>query len=157
MDRIKYSPLAFCETLSRPWAKKHVIPRSLRQQSALFSRAHVARMTYGCKDSSDAGLLCLFTSEGVGKRSPFPYHRCVLRQTLSIIFRMIRFLLYHLSLLLLLLLVACQPQLDTLLPETTLTVVVAAESTLSEDAYPLSITVRTNNDYRTRFITSRTM
>ena len=107
-------------------------------------------MTYGCKDSSDAGLLCLFTSEGVGKRSPFPYHRCVLRQTLPIIFRMVRSLLYRFSLLLLLLLVACQPQPDTLLPETTLTVVVAAESTLSEDAYPLSITVRTNNDYRTR-------
>ena len=50
--------LLLCSTLrllfARPylalWAKKHVIPRSLRQQSAPFSRAHVARMTYGCKD-----------------------------------------------------------------------------------------------------------
>lgn len=108
-------------------------------------------MTYGCKDFPDAGLLCLFTPEGVGKRSPFPYHFCVYRQTLPIIFRMIRFLLYHFSLLLpLLLLLACQPQPQELLPETTLTVVVAAESTLPEDAYPLSLTVRTNNDSRTR-------
>ena len=108
-------------------------------------------MTYGCKDFPDAGLLCLFTPEGVGKRSPFPYRFCVYRQTLPIIFRMIRFLLYHFSLLLpLLLLLACQPQPQELLPQTTLTIVVATESTLSEDAYPLSLSIRTNNDSRTR-------
>ena len=64
---------------------------------------------------------------------------------------MIRFLLHHFSLLLpLLLLVACQPSSEDLLPQTTLTIVVATESTLPEDAYPLSLTIRTNNDSRTR-------
>ena len=64
---------------------------------------------------------------------------------------MIRSPFYRFSLLLLLLLlVACQPQPQELLPETTLTVVVAAESTLPEGAYPLSLTVRTNNDSHTR-------
>ena len=57
----------------------------------------------------------------------------------------------HLLLFASFLLVACTPQQpEDLLPATTLTVRVAAESTLSEDAYPLTLTVRTNSDAEIR-------
>ena len=57
----------------------------------------------------------------------------------------------HLLLFASFLLVGCIPQQpEDLLPTTTLTVRVAAESTLPEDAYPLTLTVRSGSNVETR-------